>query len=388
MRKFLDSLAFLLIYVLLGSVPSYAAVNKDIEIHINGVTLSADLIPIIRSDRVYVPLRAIAEALSFAVDYDDNTKTAIISNSDTNIQIPLNSQSAAVNGSAVQMPTPAIIMNNRIMVPVRFIAESLDCLVNWADWSWQDDGPKGLVDIYSKMPTNINKQLSVSSLYYNLTKPAGDPENHEITCNYAVPQLHGLNNKSFESELNKSFQVTLENIKKEVSKSGEEAINSAADGYAYSCGYDGTYTCGAIRNGIITLTLEDYIYLGGAHGMPQRSCIMIDVNKSKTLSLADILLPGKASEDAVVNTINDILRINPDDYGLFNPDNKVIADEVFRTDDGKAKLNNFYLENGNLVIFFQPYEIGPYAAGFITFQVPVNKVSEYIQPEYLEIIRL
>ena len=388
MKKITACFIVFITFTLFWAVSAYAVENRDIEVHVNGIALSSDLKPVISSDRVYVPLRTIAETLNYKVDYQDATKTAIISNTDTKIKFSLNDMSATVNGLPVQMPVPAMIINGRIMAPVRFVAESFNCLVNWSDWIGLEEGPRGLVDIYSEYPVNINGQLSISSIFYSMTKPVGDPEGHEITCNYALPQIHGLSGKDYESAFNKSFSDKLEDVKKEVAQGGSDAIDSAkTDGFAYDYSYEGGYTCGAIQNDIVTITLNGYMYSGGAHGMGIQTCYVIDVNKSKTLSLHDVLQPGQASEDAVVSVINALANASPDEYGLFNEENKVSADEVFRTYEGAEKTGNFYFEGGNIVIFFQPYEIGPYAAGFITFKIPAEKISGFIRPEYLKILR-
>jgi len=389
MRKITVFFIILAAFALYGAIPVCAAGSNDIEIRVNGVTLAADTMPVIRSDRVYAPLRAIAESLSYNVDYNDATRTATISNNNTIIQISLNGLTATLNGEAVQMPAPALNLNGRIMVPVRFITESFDCLVNWTDYGTQSDGPRGLVDIYGGDPTSINGSQTISSVYYTYSKPIGDPDGHMVTCNYAVPQIHGLKDKGFEASFNKSFRDKLDRIKQTVSEGEKDAIASAADAnaYAYDFEYDGGYTCSAIGSSIITISLNDYIYSGGAHGMPYKHCNIIDVNKSKALTLHDVLKPGQASEAAVVKTINALAAASPDDYGLFSETNTVTADEVFRSDNGTEKTGNFYFEGGSLVIFFQPYEIGPYSMGFITFKIPAGKIADYIQPEYLQIMQ-
>ena len=39
---------------------------------------------------------------------------------------------------------------------------------------------------------------------------------------------------------------------------------------------------------------------------------------------------------------------------------------------------DFYIDGDNLYIYFPPYEIGPYAAGFITFKIPFSEISGMI----------
>ena len=163
--------------------------------------------------------------------------------------------------------------------------------------------------------------------------------------------------------------------------------DSASSGYAYDYSYEGGYVCSSIGDSIVTITINGYIYAGGAHGTPIQNTFVMDVNKSKSLTLQDVLIPGTAYETAVVNAINALAAAHPDDYVLYEDANTVTADEVFRNEDGSNRTGNFYFEGGNLVIYFQPYEIGPYSSGFITFKIPADSISDYIQPDYLKILQ-
>ena len=44
---------------------------------------------------------------------------------------------------------------------------------------------------------------------------------------------------------------------------------------------------------------------------------------------------------------------------------------------------NFYFDEDNLYIYFQPYDIGPYAAGFITFKIPLKLISDIIETKII-----
>lgn len=63
---------------------------------------------------------------------------------------------------------------------------------------------------------------------------------------------------------------------------------------------------------------------------------------------------------------------------------KIIAtnkdyDYVFKEDFKGIKFNqDFYIDKDNLYIYFSPYEIGPYSAGFITFKIPFSEIQGMI----------
>ena len=87
--------------------------------------------PVIVNDRTLVPLRAIFEAMGAEVAWDDATKTVNATREDTTISLTIGSDQLYVNGEAVTIDVPAQIINDRTMIPVRAIAESFGCNVNW-----------------------------------------------------------------------------------------------------------------------------------------------------------------------------------------------------------------------------------------------------------------
>jgi Copper amine oxidase N-terminal domain. len=87
--------------------------------------------PVIIDGRVLVPLRAIVENLGSTVEWDEKTGTIKIKHINTVLQLAVGSQSAYVNGAEVTMDVPAQVINGRTLVPVRFIGESLSKTVEW-----------------------------------------------------------------------------------------------------------------------------------------------------------------------------------------------------------------------------------------------------------------
>lgn len=89
--------------------------------------------PFIENGRTMVPLRAVFEVLNCNVNWDGSTSTAVVEKDSTKILIPANSNTAYINGVASSLDMPAKIVNNRIMVPLRFISEAIDKTVIWDD---------------------------------------------------------------------------------------------------------------------------------------------------------------------------------------------------------------------------------------------------------------
>jgi len=120
-----------LVVMLMSSV---AAASENITVNINGQPLVfQDAQPVMVGDRVLVPLRAIFEALGAAVSWDESTNTVMASKEQTFIVLQIDNPQAFVNNEPVQLDVPAQLIQERTMVPVRFIAQSLGANVNWVE---------------------------------------------------------------------------------------------------------------------------------------------------------------------------------------------------------------------------------------------------------------
>lgn len=91
---------------------------------VDGVTKTLDAAPQIVGDRTMVPLRFIAEALGAKVDWDGDTQTVTIELDGKTLKV-------TIGVLAEGMDVPAYIANDRTMVPLRYISETLGCGVVW-----------------------------------------------------------------------------------------------------------------------------------------------------------------------------------------------------------------------------------------------------------------
>ena len=89
--------------------------------------------PVIVDDRTLVPMRTIFEALGAEVGWreENGVQTITATTEDTVIEMTINSQEFYVNGERKELDVPAQLMNDKTMVPLRAISESLGCLVGW-----------------------------------------------------------------------------------------------------------------------------------------------------------------------------------------------------------------------------------------------------------------
>ena len=82
-------------------------------------------------DRVLVPIRFVSEALGSMVDWENETRTAVIKQNNDEIRYTVYKPIAYINGEMIVMDTYGILKDQRTMVPIRFISELLGCTVVW-----------------------------------------------------------------------------------------------------------------------------------------------------------------------------------------------------------------------------------------------------------------
>ena len=108
------------------------------EIHIvynDKVVKYDDVKPVNTDGRVMIPFRAALENMGASVDYDDSSRLVTAKKGDTTIKFTLMDDTIYVdnNGSesTVQVDTPMIIVDDRTLVPIRFMSNAFGMQVGW-----------------------------------------------------------------------------------------------------------------------------------------------------------------------------------------------------------------------------------------------------------------
>lgn len=89
--------------------------------------------PVIISDRTLLPVRAVVEEMGGTVAWDGDTQTVTLNYGSDEIELVIDSLAATLNGAVQTLDTAPTIINDRTMLPIRFIAESFKFSVDWAE---------------------------------------------------------------------------------------------------------------------------------------------------------------------------------------------------------------------------------------------------------------
>ncbi len=105
--------------------------QMPVHLQLDGTPVETDVPPIIEEGRTLIPARALFEAMGATVAWDNEARMVTVAMGNYKVQLFIDSTSAFVNGSRRMLDVPARIVDSRTLIPVRFVAEELQCSVDW-----------------------------------------------------------------------------------------------------------------------------------------------------------------------------------------------------------------------------------------------------------------
>ncbi|MBQ6937784.1 MAG: InlB B-repeat-containing protein, partial [Clostridia bacterium] len=106
------------------------AIDKT-DIEVDGTVKTNDVAPIIVNERAMLPIRFIAEELGAKVNWNGETQTVTVDFDDISIVIVIGESEATVNGEKVTLDSAPFIYKDRTFLPIRFVMEKLGADVLW-----------------------------------------------------------------------------------------------------------------------------------------------------------------------------------------------------------------------------------------------------------------
>ena len=122
----------LVIVITFALMPAVALANDAITVTIDGeVVTFIDQGPVIVDNRTLVPVGGVFEAIGFAPSWNGREQTATLTRSDFTIVITIGERVFTTNGVEYELDVPAQIINNRTMLPIRAVLESVGYELDW-----------------------------------------------------------------------------------------------------------------------------------------------------------------------------------------------------------------------------------------------------------------
>ncbi len=109
--------------------------TDSITVTVDNTPLTFDVEPIIENDRVLVPMRKIFETLGANVEWNDDTQTVTATKDAIKINLQIGNTEMQVNDKVVTLDVAPKLLNDRTLVPIRAVSESLNANVDWNESS-------------------------------------------------------------------------------------------------------------------------------------------------------------------------------------------------------------------------------------------------------------
>ncbi|MBQ3226905.1 MAG: copper amine oxidase N-terminal domain-containing protein [Clostridia bacterium] len=202
-------MAFMLLFGMLAFAEDadvYTMEQKEITVTYNGKDIKFDdAHPMTQSDRTMVPLRAAMEQIGCEVGFDKGEIT--IFRDDKKIQLFLGSKEVTVSDDDVTntytMDVEPLVVNDRALVPIRFIAEALDCKVNW-----NASGKEAVIIDVAAWKKEMKEVAPLMDALMSLPSPGKTSSTYQFSGTYTM-KYNAKNDPELAKDINFTTKITL-----------------------------------------------------------------------------------------------------------------------------------------------------------------------------------
>jgi hypothetical protein len=227
---------------------------------------------------------------------------------------------------------------------------------------------QGKTQVNNVAPTNKPQEAQPVKRDIKITESKTEADNEYIKTSVKYPVISGLEDKAIEAKLNDMFKNAALNFNKSIESDAKvdyeyskKDKNITFRKYEVQTDFKVRYN----KNNVLSITALYYQYTGGAHGGTNQVGYNINLKTGELMLLSDIFDKGFNYKDVIVNEILDSMKKG--DKMFFNEGVNVVK----AMDDKRS----YYIEDGNVVVYYGQYEIAPYAAGIPEFKIPFSKLK-------------
>lgn len=382
-----------------------------------GQEVECDQPPIIFDGRTLIPLRAAAEAVGAEVNWDNDEKAAIVENSDLQIKLVIGENKVSVKDNATgevtdtEIDVPAQVVNDRTMVPVRIIAETLNLNVDWDSdtktvaISLKDDSDKAeetTAEQISEETTDtvVEDSTETTTAQVKVIKAGADySKNAEgkivatdkvtvddkdlLTIKIKYDEIAGNTayNNYMKETAEKDIADYIRRFEKEVKDKYQKELDDL-EGKTKFVPYDMTVTYEVTYSSadVISTMRTPEEHVGTSYNTTHITTRVTDSTGANLLELKDLIDPADP-EDAYALAIEKFNKRIADSTNYLMTTSRRIRFFDFAV-EGKITSDNldFYLDsNGNYVFYADRGVIAPYEHGIISVSVTGLEIERTIK---------
>ena len=129
-------------------------------------------------------------------------------------------------------------------------------------------------------------------------------------------------------------------------------------------------------NKVLSFILNDYTFMGGAHGGGSYTGVNFDVATGKQITLDDLGDAEAIRQTSKQYILDTIANSSETARGNLYSDDIIDYKEVIEELFSNGNQPDFYLDTVGITFVFQQYDIAPYAAGMISVTVPYSQYAD------------
>lgn len=137
------------------------------------------------------------------------------------------------------------------------------------------------------------------------------------------------------------------------------------------------HTPARLDRGVLSLISTQVVSGNGPKATGTMASATFDLITGRKLSLKEILIPGYDAQvlsNAVIQALEPLAS-----EGALYSDYAYVVSELFASN---APVENWYLSETALCVYFAPYEIAPYNLGNVTAEIPYDLLLDLLRKEY------
>ncbi|WP_241481519.1 DUF3298 and DUF4163 domain-containing protein [Mesobacillus campisalis] len=170
------------------------------------------------------------------------------------------------------------------------------------------------------------------------------------------PQVYGMQNQQLQSFINRTIVLQTQQLINQQAGNMPSTVEEMI----------GYYEMKDNQRMVLSLSLSNYTYhYQAAHGMTYIKSLTFDLQKGKLCQLKDLFKPGSNYVKRLSELIS--TQIKQRNISILNGFTEIRPNQ------------DFYIADKALVIYFQLYEITPYAFGFPMFPISVYELEDIIE---------
>jgi inhibitor of cysteine peptidase len=354
MRRTIIVLSLALLLILTTAQPALAATDAP-DLLLNGSPL--EMKAMVQDGELFLPVRAIGEALGYSVEWSSIERSAALFREQKRIKLSVETGKIISGDHERFMMDRPVLIAGRLYMRKDFFTEELSLKVQW------DKGAGTVrVDSMGENPIEITTARMVSETPYLKT-----------TIQY--PVISGLTDAKIQEAINARFKGMADQAARE-GAANAEALAPYIRQYPerpIQCETYFDYWIKYNQKGLMSVVFQDYQYAGGAHGGTVQTACTLDLSTGQLQGLKDLFKDGADYIPVISNSVKAQLEERKLTEALFEPLGPIRGDQAF------------FLKPNGVVVYYQQYEILPYAAGIQEFLVENRALAALLKaPAWFE----